>query len=133
MRTLPTLSMLAGVLLLAGACQRDNSATNERLDKMMARLEEIEKKIDRGGGGRGAAPQGPQPGRPDPTAVYSVPVEGSPVKGPAAAKVTIVEAFEFACPFCYRVRGTMDELQKQYGDNLRIVHKQYVVHPQVAT
>jgi predicted DsbA family dithiol-disulfide isomerase len=31
------------------------------------------------------------------------------------------------------VRPTIAELQKQYGDDLRIVHKQYVVHPQVAT
>src|SRR5262245_46608155 len=32
-----------------------------------------------------------------------------------------------------RVSSTLDELKKQYGDNLRIVWKHYVVHPQVAT
>jgi hypothetical protein len=87
--------LVAGALALTAACQKDNSATNERLDKLLARLDEIEKKIDKAGTGRGAAP-GPQPGRPDPTAVYSVPVDGNPAKGPATAKVTIVEAAEFA-------------------------------------
>jgi hypothetical protein len=87
--------LVAGALALTAACQRDNTAVNERLDKVLARLDEIEKKIERGGGGRGAPP-GPQPGRPDPTAVYSVPIDGNPAKGPATAKVTIVEAAEFA-------------------------------------
>lgn len=32
-----------------------------------------------------------------------------------------------------RVRSTLDELKKQYGDDVRIVFKHYVVHPQVAT
>src|SRR5688572_13780441 len=89
----------AGVALLALAagCQKEDAATKERLDKILTRLDDLEKKIDRVGTGRGAAaPQGPQPGRPDPTAVYSVPVDGNPTKGPATAKVTIVEAAEFA-------------------------------------
>ena len=32
-----------------------------------------------------------------------------------------------------RVRSTLDELKKAYGDDVRIVFKHYVVHPQVAT
>lgn len=87
--------LVAGAIAISAACQKDNSVTNERLDKMLSRLDEIEKKIDRAGSGRGA-PQGPQPGRPDPAAVYSVSVDGNPAKGPATAKVTIVEAAEFA-------------------------------------
>lgn len=74
-----------------------------------------------------------RPNRPDPAAVYSVPVDGSPFVGPANAKVTIVKSFEFACPFCDRVRPTLDELQKRYGKDLRIVYKHYIVHPDKAT
>src|SRR5688572_2166071 len=82
---------------LAGGCQKEDPATKERLDKILAKLDDLEKKVDRVGTGRGgAAAPGPQPGRPDPTAVYSVPVDGNPAKGPATAKVTIVEAAEFA-------------------------------------
>jgi hypothetical protein len=89
----------AGVALLALAagCQKEDPATKERLDKILAKLDDLEKKVDRVGTGRpGAQAPGPQPGRPDPTTVYSVPVDGSPSKGPATAKVTIIEAAEFA-------------------------------------
>ena len=120
---------------LAG-CQRDDSSTNERLDKLLAKVEDLEKKVDRAASARGAAAPGanaPQPRRPDPTAVYSVPIDGDPIVGKATAKVTIVEAYEYACPFCRKVNPTIDELMKQYGDDLRVAYKQYVVHPQVAT
>ncbi|MGE0546642.1 MAG: DsbA family protein [Kofleriaceae bacterium] len=55
------------------------------------------------------------------------------VDGPANAAVTIVKAFDFACPYCERVSGTMEELVKDYGGKVRVVYKNLVVHPQVAT
>jgi protein-disulfide isomerase len=117
-------------LIVAAACQPvANDETNKKLDEISKKLEAMEKKI-----GTGGQPQRPQPpAGPDPSVVYSVPVDGSPIKGPKHAKVTIVEAFEFACPFCERVISTLDQLQKDYGNDLRIVSKHYVVHPQVAT
>ena len=54
------------------------------------------------------------------------------VDGPADAPVTIVKAFDFACPYCQKVAGTMDELVKDYGGKVRVVYKNMVVHPQVA-
>jgi len=84
--------------VLAMACQVDDRATKERLDKMIAQADQLEKRVDglaRAGAAAPAAPA-PRPGRPDPTAVYSVPLDGSPVSGPATAKVTIVEVGEFA-------------------------------------
>jgi protein-disulfide isomerase len=62
-----------------------------------------------------------------------MPIEGDPVDGPADAKVTLVKAYDYACPYCEKVRDTMDELRKKYGNDLRIVFKQFVVHPQIAT
>src|SRR5690606_2182796 len=98
------------------------------------RLESIETKLDSGGAARGAAPpQQAQRPRPEPTTVYSVPVEGSPYKGPEHAKVTIVKAFEFACPYCEKVRPTLNGLQEKYGKDIKIVYKHLIVHPQVAT
>lgn len=53
-------------------------------------------------------------------------------EGPAAgAPVTIVAAEDFACPYCERVSGTLDELVKEYDGKLRVVFKNMVVHPQV--
>ena len=98
-----------GVLFLASVfaagalgCQKADDAVVKKLDEISVKLDKldaIEKKLA-AGGGPGAArpqmPQGPQPGRPDPATVYSVPIDGNPSVGPAHAKVTIVEAFEFA-------------------------------------
>jgi protein-disulfide isomerase len=45
----------------------------------------------------------------------------SPVKGPANAKVTIQVFSEFQCPFCKRVKPTMDEIEKEYAGKVKIV------------
>ncbi len=68
-------------------------------------------------------PQQPQQARaqPDPNAVYKVPVDGNPSKGPADALVTIVEVSDFECPFCSRVQPTMKQIKEQYGNDVRFV------------
>lgn len=53
----------------------------------------------------------------------SVSTAGAPARGPATAPVTIVKFEDFHCPFCRRAHATLVELQKRYGDKLRIVHK----------
>ncbi len=127
------------VLLLAAAvplmaCQADQKNFDDRMTR-------IEKKLDAliaSGGARGAAPGAggtPRPPRPEPdrAKTYSVPVDNDAFDGPADAKVTVVKAYDYACPYCERVRGTMDELHKKYGKDLRVVYKQLVVHPTTAT
>ena len=81
------------------------------------------------------SPPPPPPRRrePDPNAVYAVRVGDSPTEGPAKAKVTVIVASDYACPYCERVVPTMDELRKKYGDDVRIVHKSFIVHTQQAT
>jgi protein-disulfide isomerase len=76
---------------------------------------------------RGAPPAAPaqRPQRPteDPRAVYRVPLEDSPVKGPADALVTIVESSDFECPFCKRVGPTLKALEEQYRGKVRFAFK----------
>jgi protein-disulfide isomerase len=48
-----------------------------------------------------------------------------PSKGPADAKVTIVEFSDFQCPFCSRGRQTIDEVTKAYGDKVRVVFRDF--------
>ena len=79
-----------------GACAKDDSSLGKKLDSIEKRLASIESKLDRPGAARGAARQRPRPARPDPNKVYSVSIEGAPFIGPEHAKVTMVEAFEFA-------------------------------------
>jgi protein-disulfide isomerase len=71
------------------------------------------------------APAAQRPTRPveDPKAVYRVPLEDSPVKGPADALVTIVESSDFECPFCKRVGPTMKQIEEAYAGKVRFAFK----------
>jgi protein-disulfide isomerase len=54
-----------------------------------------------------------------------------PTKGPASAPVTIVEFSDFQCPFCSRLLPTIAEVEKKYGDKVRVVFRQFPLsfHP----
>jgi protein-disulfide isomerase len=68
------------------------------------------------------APERPsRPGQPDAAATYKVPIDGAQARGPAGAKVTIVEWADFQCPFCSRVDPTISELMKDYEGEVRHV------------
>lgn len=54
---------------------------------------------------------------------YRLPLEGSPVSGPETAAVTLVSFSDYECPFCKRAEDTVQQLQKKYGDDLRVVFK----------
>lgn len=47
----------------------------------------------------------------------------SPVKGPADAKVTIVEFSDFECPFCQRGANTIEEVLKAYPNDVKVIFK----------
>lgn len=49
--------------------------------------------------------------------------EGRAMKGPADAKITIVEYSDFECPYCSRGFQTMQEVQKAYPGQIRFVFK----------
>jgi protein-disulfide isomerase len=48
-----------------------------------------------------------------------------PSKGPATAKVTIVEFSDFQCPFCSRGKEAIDQVVKAYGDKVRVVFRDF--------
>jgi protein-disulfide isomerase len=109
------------------ACQPDTKSLEKKID-------DLSKKVDQlGQRGIGAGQPRAQRPAPDPAKTYAVPVDGDPADGPADALVTVVKAYDYACPFCEKVRGTMDQLRNKYPSDLRVVYKQFVVHPQVAT
>jgi protein-disulfide isomerase len=129
-----TLVLCAG-LIGAVSCSKSGAATatgdngtgpdKASLEAISARLERIEKRLRKVEEITGAL-------EPDPAETYSMAVAGYPSEGPATAKVTLVEGFEFACPFCYKVRPTVAALKAKYKDDLRVVYKQLIVHQQVA-
>lgn len=56
---------------------------------------------------------------------------GSPAKGPAGAPVTIVEFSDFECPFCSRIVPALKQVEETYGDQVRVVFRQFPlnIHP----
>jgi protein-disulfide isomerase len=120
---------VCALIVTLTACQKDES----RLDEMAARLEKLEKRVDTVEK-RPAAAARPERKRPDPSVVYNLPVDDSDVvKGPKHAKVTVVTGSEFACPWCALSHPAVEELAKKYPDAVRVVAKQYIVHPDTAT
>ena len=118
------------VLAALAACQPDTKNLEKKVDELNKKMDQL---IASGGRPGAAQPQRPSRPEPDKAKTYAMPVDGDPFEGPADAKVTIVKAYDYACPYCEKVRDTMDELRKKYGNDVRVVYKQFVVHPQVAT
>ena len=54
----------------------------------------------------------------------AVKAEG-PSRGADKAIVTIVEFSDFECPYCAHVEDTLQQVQKKYGDNVRLVFRDY--------
>lgn len=127
--------VFAGALVaLAFGCQNDD-AVRGKLDEIASKLDTIDQRlqaVERRPAGPAAAqrPRGPQPGK-----VYAVPVHPEDgVRGAASAKVTIVEAYEYACPACLSSVPGLEAVLKEHGDDdVRVVSKSFVVHPDRAT
>jgi protein-disulfide isomerase len=70
---------------------------------------------------------------PDAAQVYGVPIGTSPTVGSPKAKVTLIMVGEFGCPYCRKAWGTVEDLRKKYGADLRVAYKSFIVHPKIAT
>ncbi len=55
-------------------------------------------------------------------------VAAGQVDGPATAAVTIVKAFDFACPYCQIVSPVLQELVAEHKGDVRVVFLNFVVH-----
>jgi hypothetical protein len=59
----------------------------------------------------------------DPSGEARISVEGSPSRGPADARVVLVEFADFECPFCQRLAPQLDSLWEERRDKVRFVYK----------
>jgi protein-disulfide isomerase len=64
-------------------------------------------------------------------APVTIPVDGSPVRGPADAKITLVEFSDFECPFCSAAVKQVDILMAAYPKDVKLIYKQFPLsmHP----
>jgi protein-disulfide isomerase len=55
-----------------------------------------------------------------------------PTRGNAKAPVTLVLFSDFQCPYCGKVEPTLNEVEKAYGDKVKVVwkHQPLAMHPQ---
>jgi protein-disulfide isomerase len=70
---------------------------------------------------------------PPPVTRHTVNTEGAFSRGPANAKVTVVEFSDFHCPYCRRVQPALTQLLQRYPNDVRLVYKDLPLdslHPQ---
>ncbi|HSR99375.1 MAG TPA: DsbA family protein, partial [Kofleriaceae bacterium] len=98
---------------------------DDRLGRVERRLDKVIAALDQALG----------PPEPDPASMYAVPInEQDPIEGPRDAKVTIVEGYEFLCPYCYLVNPLIEQIRAKYPNDVRVVSKYIVIHgPPAAT
>jgi protein-disulfide isomerase len=56
---------------------------------------------------------------------FFVELGDAPVRGRADAPVTLVAFSDFECPFCERGHKTVQQLEREYGDRLRVAYKAF--------
>jgi protein-disulfide isomerase len=59
----------------------------------------------------------------DVSSAKSIPVEGSPARGPQAGPVVLVEFADFECPFCQKLAPELDSLWEKHKDKVLFVYK----------
>ena len=121
--------ILAGVVILILLNAAVLYLQNSRITDLEVRIGELSSSID----SKASKPASPtRPGGPDRDQNYAVNIEGAPATGPDAAPITIVEASDFECPYCAKVRPTLEKVREVYKDNVRIVWKHLpisAIHP----
>lgn len=70
-------------------------------------------------------------GRFDASGLKNVPIDGSPVKGPEGAAITIIEFADFECPHCGEVAPMLDKVVEAHKNDVRMAFKFYPLpsHP----
>jgi len=92
---------------------------DDRIARIERRLDKVIATLDQALG----------PPEPDLASTYAVPInEQDPIEGPRDAKVTIVEGYEFLCPYCYLVNPLVEKIRAKYPEDVRVVSKYLVIH-----
>jgi protein-disulfide isomerase len=109
-------ALIIGASIVAGSFLVRDSL--ERAADELSALKAVVEAPSRAGAPRDAAARGIDPNR-----RYQVNTKGAPTRGDPDAKVAVVEFSDFQCPFCSRSVSTLDQIERAYGDRVRIVFK----------
>ncbi|MCP4594742.1 MAG: thioredoxin domain-containing protein, partial [bacterium] len=100
-----------------GEVKSELQAVRKDLKRVLAELTAIKR-------GQAAKPKKPNKRKAD-TRVYDVKTGNSPTLGPDNAKVTIVEFADFQCPYCIREFPKIQQMLKEYPNDVRFVFKNF--------
>ncbi|HEV7554960.1 MAG TPA: thioredoxin domain-containing protein [Kofleriaceae bacterium] len=107
------------IAVIIAGCGHSASEPSDRIAKLESRLDKVTAALDQA--------LGPPP--PDPDKTYAVPItDEDPIEGPRDAKVTIVEGFDFLCPYCFLADPLVQQIRDKYPNDVRVVAKYLVVH-----
>ena len=115
--------LLIASLILGASVVAASLLIQSSLDRASTELGKVLVAINEAKPAAPAAAAPTRTGRPDPNKRYSVNTKGSPSKGAKNAKLAVVEFSDFQCPFCSRVTPTMEQIVKEYGDQVEVVFK----------
>jgi protein-disulfide isomerase len=61
----------------------------------------------------------------------TIPVSGSPTRGPENARITLVEFSDFECPYCSIAVGEVNTIMSAYPKDIKLIYKQFPLsmHP----
>ncbi len=130
-------TLLIGCAALTGACAnpgQDLGRIEAKVDNLAAQQKDTLSKLEDLDKGQkdlivktaaAARPAAAGPAAEDPNKVYDIPVGKSATRGPADAKVTIVEFSDFQCPFCARSVELIDQITAAYPKDVRVVFKNF--------
>ena len=116
-------STLIAALVVSGALVGSAWILKGSLDRTTAEVGALKGSIERLEASAARPAAAAPSGRPDPSRRYTVNISGSPSRGSEDAKIAVVEFSDFQCPFCSRVTPTLEEVRKNFGDDVRIVFK----------
>ena len=59
--------------------------------------------------------------------IIDINITGSPFKGPVDAPVVIAEFSDFECPYCAKAQPLLEQVLKQYPDEVKLVYKNFPI------
>ena len=115
--------------LKAKATELLTSPAKAKAEGVEAKLNSIEQKVSNLAKFFENRKQAQQPRGPKPGTEYKFDLSRSPVIGNPGAKVKVVVFSDFQCPYCEKMGGILEDIQKQYPKDVAIYFENYVVHP----
>jgi protein-disulfide isomerase len=116
-------AMVISALIIGSSIVAGSFLVRSAVDRTGAEVNALRGSIETAAKAGPAARDTAMRDRPDPNRRYQVNTKGSPVRGDPDAKIAVVEFSDFQCPFCGRAIPTLDQIEKTYGDKVRIVFK----------